>query len=311
MKLVYTLGGLILFTVLLSSKYSSKRVIDEQLRLGSEKPVHYIEKLDEAKIKQGEALIKKGWAYKTNGNKSKLISKHFVCTSCHNIKQVDPILNNTKPQDRLKYAEEHNLPFLQGTTLYGTVNRKHWYNGDYSLKYGSLVIPAADTLENAVQLCAEVCSQGRVLDDWELESIMHYLWTIDLKTDDLPTDKYNTAEELSALFEDASPATFVEESKSEMEGVTGNSENGKLIFERGCMFCHNGKEQVSSLKLKKDKYTLNKFKRNLYNGSDFDLLHIARKGTKPHVSHKPYMPHYTAERLSKQQLADLIAFVKQ
>ena len=309
MKLIYTLAGFIIFTTLLSSKFSSNRVIDEQLRLGAKKPSHYIETLDEDKVKQGEYLVKKGWAYLSNGKKSKVISKHYVCTSCHNIKKEDPNLNKTNSQDRLNYAKDHNLPFLQGTTLYGTVNREHWYNGDYKLKYGSLVIPALDTLENAVQLCAEVCSQGRVLDSWELEAIMSYLWTIDLKTEDLPNNEFNTLEELQSLYENASPATFVQEYKSDMIDLKGDLINGELIFELSCMYCHNGKGQVSKLKLKKDKFTLNKLKNNLYKGSEFDLLHITRHGTKPHTTHKPYMPHYTSERLSKQQLADLITYV--
>lgn len=311
MKIFYGIGGLLVIAFLLSSNFSSKRVIDEQLRLGSEKPIHYIEKLDQEKVKKGEALIKKGWAYAPNGKKSKLISKHFVCTSCHNIKQEDPDLRYSIPEKRLAYSNKNKIPFLQGTTLYGTVNRKHWYNGDYYKKYGQLVIPSADTLTNAIQLCAQVCSQGRVLEDWEEESILHYLWTIDLKTDDLPKQEYESLEELNSLFKDASPATFVQETKEEMIQMNGNAQNGVLLYESSCMFCHNGKQQVSLLKLGKDKYTLNKLKKNLFQNTHFDLLYITRNGTKPHVSHKPYMPHYTAERLSKQQLADLVAFISE
>jgi mono/diheme cytochrome c family protein len=309
MKLTYILSSAFLLTLLLSSQLSSQRVIDEQIRLGASKPTHYIDDLDAEKIKQGELLIKKGWAFLPNGKKSKVISKHFVCTSCHNLKQEDPDLRESNPEKRLIYAEEHKIPLLQGTTLYGTVNRKHWYNEDYAQKYGNLVIPAADTMTNAIQLCAEVCSQGRVLEDWELEAITQYLWTIDLKTDDLPSQNYSSLEELNSLFLDASPATFVNENKEDFENLVGNPINGGTVYRLSCMHCHQGKKQVSLVKLKYDKHTLNKFKKNLYKDTPFDLLQIVRNGTKPHETHKPYMPHYTAERLSKQQLADLIAFV--
>ena len=309
MRKLYIIGGLLISSLFLSNIVSPKRVIDEQLRLGGDKPIHYIEKLDEQKIKQGESLIKKGWAYSPSGKKSKVISKHFDCTSCHNTQQEDPNLAKSSPESRLTYSKEHNIPFLQGTTLYGTVNREHWYNGDYNKKYGSLVIPAADTLANAIQLCAEVCSQGRTLEEWELESILHYLWTLDLKTDDLANQEYATLEELNSQFENASPATFITDSKEEIERLKGDPENGELIYELSCMYCHNGKSQVSELILKKDNYSINKLKKNLYKDSDFNLLHITRHGTKPHESHKPYMPHYTEERLSSQQLADLIAYI--
>ena len=41
------------------------------------------------------------------------------------------------------------IPFLQGTALYGAVNRTSFYNGDYEKKYGSLVSKARNDLREA------------------------------------------------------------------------------------------------------------------------------------------------------------------
>lgn len=80
---------------------------------------------------------------------------------------------------------KHQLPFLPASTFYDEYNKRHWYNGDYSKKYGSLVVPTRDTLINAIQLCAVQCSQGRPLENWELRSILHYYKSIEYKMNDL------------------------------------------------------------------------------------------------------------------------------
>ena len=139
--------------------------------------------------KRGETLIKEGFSTRPGGGRTKKQSKHFVCTSCHNLEREDPDLSQSDPQARLVYTNEKGLPFLQGTSLYGAVNREQFYNGDYYKKYGDLVIPAREDIREAIQLCAVECAQGRKLQDWELESILAYLWTIDLKIEDLELDE--------------------------------------------------------------------------------------------------------------------------
>jgi len=52
-----------------------------------------------------------------------------------------------------------------------------------------LVKPARNDLRKAIQLCAVECSQGRALEDWEMESVLAYLWTIGLKMNDLSFSK--------------------------------------------------------------------------------------------------------------------------
>ena len=93
---------------------------------------------------RGKEIVTKGFSSRPGGGRTKKQSKHFVCTSCHNIVREDPDLSNPNPQDRLIYSEEQGIPFLQGTSLYGAVNRERYYNDDYYKKYGDLVIAARD-----------------------------------------------------------------------------------------------------------------------------------------------------------------------
>ncbi|MGB0932126.1 MAG: hypothetical protein ACPGVB_15185, partial [Chitinophagales bacterium] len=145
--------------------------------LGGEVSNHGVENPTAAMIEQGKDLVLKGIATTPNGNKTAKQSKSFVCTHCHNVQQEDPNLALPNPDDRLTYAVENDMPFLQGTTLYGVVNRTSWYNNDYEKKYGDLVKPARNNLREAVQLCAVECSQGRALEEWEMDAVIAYLWT--------------------------------------------------------------------------------------------------------------------------------------
>ncbi|HMP31938.1 MAG TPA: hypothetical protein PKD85_20205, partial [Saprospiraceae bacterium] len=136
-------------------------------------------------VKAGESIVKNGFVPKSLGKKSGQQSKHFVCTSCHNVEREDPNLSILDPQARLDYVSSKGLPFLQGSPLYGVINRSTYYNGDYYKKYGELVFKAQNNIREAIQLCAQECAQGRKLADWEVESILAYFWTIGIKMNDL------------------------------------------------------------------------------------------------------------------------------
>ena len=161
--------------------------------LGEEVPNKVDPAINGVSPERGKELVLYGKTSKPNGGKTKKQSKHFVCTSCHNIQREDPDLTVSDPQARLEYVQKNGMPFLQGTTLYGAVNRTSFYNGDYEKKYGDLVKPARNSIREAIQLCAVECAQGRRLENWELESVLSYLWTIGLKMEDLglPEDLYD------------------------------------------------------------------------------------------------------------------------
>lgn len=297
--------------------------------LGMDKPTHYREDLDPEKIRMGKELVYTGRATKVNGRKSSYISSYFVCTDCHNQEREDPILNESNPESRLNYTLENNLPFLQSTTFWGIVNRETWYNDDYVKKYGDLVKPARTSLAESTQLCAKECSSGRYLEDWELEAILQYYWTLELKLGDLEmspkemrklnilshseTERSELIDFLREKFMLASPATFVEMPTSLKEGyperATANSKRGEQIYESSCMYCHKA-HGPSLLILDKDKFTLKKFRKHMTKYDDFNLYQITRHGTYAEHGHQQYMPRYSKERLSNQQVEDLRAYIE-
>ena len=233
---------------------------------------------------RGADLFLRGITVNPSGSRTARQSKHFVCTSCHNIEREDPDLRVSDPQARLLFVQKNNLHLLQGTAMYGAVNRTNFYNGDYLKKYGELVYPARQNIREAIQLCAVECSQGRRVKDWEIESILAYLWTIDLKIKDLNlsaqelqtinaalTTKQDKAEAITMLkshYLASSPATFTlpPDDWKKGYGLTGDPENGKLIYDLSCKHCHEN-QRYSYFMLDDSKLTFKHLSKHLPNFS--------------------------------------------
>jgi mono/diheme cytochrome c family protein len=276
---------------------------------------------------KGAAIVQKGIAAKPGGGKTGKQSKHFVCTSCHNIQKEDPDLSRPDPQARLEYAARKEIPFLPGTTLYGAVNRTSFYNGDYEKKYGDLVIPARNDLREAIQLCAVECSQGRLLEDWELESVLAYLWTIDLKLSDISLTEEEFADLQQALkgngdqkrqiallktrYLSGAPATFVTPPEDRKQGYAyeGDPENGKWIYELSCLHCHEN-QRYSFFELVDSQYSFRFLEKHIPQYTRYSIYQVIRYGTQPLPGKKAYMPNYTLEKLSYQQVEDLRAYIE-
>lgn len=276
--------------------------------------------------KRGKALIEKGFSTKPGGGKTKKQSKHFVCTSCHNMSKEDPDLSISDPQARLEYTNKLGLPFLQATTLYGAVNRETFYNDDYEKKYGDLVIPARNDIREAIQLCAVECAQGRRLKDWEVESILAHLWTIDLKLSDLSlsqdeydfidnamntrTQKDSAIALIKANYLLGSPAHFVSAQQSREAAVVakGNPDNGKLIYENSCLHCHEDR-RYSYFLLDDCDITFKHLKKKEDSYSDHSIYEVTRFGVQSVSGRRSYMPQYPIEKMSDQQLQDLRAYI--
>ncbi len=277
----------------------------------------------------GKKLFLEGISTSPKGKKSKKQSKHFVCTSCHNIVQEDPNLSISDPQARLEYAKEKGIPFLQGTTMYGAVNRTSFYNGDYYKKYGDLVDKARNNIREAIQLCAVECAQGRSLKHWEIESILAYLWTLELKMEDLNLSETDYQKITTAIDNDAnqaqaisllktqylqgSPATFIPppvDRKAGAANITGNPANGQLIYDLSCKHCHED-ERYSFFKLDDSQLSLDHLNKHFDKYSRYSTYQVSRWGTSPVPGKKAYMPQYTKERMSVQQLEDLKAYVRE
>lgn len=309
-------------------QFSEKSSLTEVLMaLGDEQPIHYTSESSPELIQQGMEIVTQGRTTAPNGKKSSLQSKYFTCTDCHNVMMEDPDLRKSDPEARLKHAVKNNIPFLSGTTFYGMVNREHWYNDDYQVKYGDLVKPAKDTLVNAIHLCTVECSQGRAFEEWELKAVMAYLYSIEYKLEDLKLTKedyaklntYQSGEKnkelikwIKTFYLQYSPATFLDPLSEDKRGYgeNGNPENGKLIYEISCMQCH-ATGRVTNYTLDQNKIDLKHLKSNIKGHNHFSLYNITRKGTYALPGYRPYMPNYTLERLSHQQLEDLAAYINQ
>jgi mono/diheme cytochrome c family protein len=291
-----------------------------RLRLGADPAPHYPDPRL-ADVDLGRGIVLEGLTLQGRQ------SKHFVCTSCHNVVVEDPDLSRPDPAARLQYATENELPFLPGTTFYGIVNRRSFYNGDYELKYGDLVDSARHDLRQAIQLCATECAQGRALNPVELESTLAFLWQLELQLGDLhltesEQEELNTQLAarnnprglalLEAHYQQASPATFVEPPvprEAGYPGITGRPEMGRAIYERSCLHCHEA-QRYSFFNLDNSPYSFDFLTKHLPQYTRYSMYQVVRYGTSPIPGKRAYMPHYTAERMSNQQVEDLGAYLK-
>ncbi len=337
MKKLFFLSSLVFITILFTSLQNAENsffeikkgdTVSSVLKKLGDKPIqHRANSFKGASAKIGEDLALKGIAKKPNGRKTKKQSKHFVCTSCHNTVKDKPDLRVSDPQARLEYAYEKGIPFLQGTSLYGIVNRTSFYNGDYDKKYGDLVKPAKNNIREAIQLCAVECAQGRKLKNWEVESVLAWLWTLELKMEDLSLtekdyaiineaingqgEKSSAIELIKSYYETGAPATFITppDDRKKGYGLKGNPENGKLIYELSCQHCHKNK-RYAYYNLDDSKFSFNHLSKHIDQYSRYSIYQVLRYGTPPMNGKKAYMPQYTQEKMSDQMVEDLRAYVE-
>lgn len=316
-----------LYTTEQSTWDDSTRLAQVLHAMGDPIPTHFREHLDPELIRMGKELVYEGRATRENGSKSNFISKYYVCTDCHNQVAEDPVLNDPNPENRLLHAIKNDLPFLQATTFWGMSNRTSWYNDDYYKKYGSLVDKARNSLEESTQLCAKECSSGRHLEEWELESILHYYGSIDIKLGDLnltesdwrkirilagsELDRKELGSWLRGKIMTVSPATFMDYQEYTPPAASTEDQaytTGEAIYELSCQTCHR-KYGPSQWVLDKSRSDFKRFRKNLGKHTMFDPGYITRKGTKAEPGHMQYMPHYTAERLSEHQMNSLVFYM--
>ena len=302
-------------------------IYDVLFAMGEDKPLHYMEDISSVQVLQGEELVLKGRTIAPDGSKSSYISKYFTCTHCHNTVKEDPLPTSRNPELRLEYAVEHDLPFLQGTTFHGIVNRESWYNGDYVKKYGIAAQRANKNLREAIQLCAMECSQGRMLEKWEEDAILAYFWSLEFRLKDLDMtaqglqvlqqsrasqiDQVALKKFLKKQYLAYSPATFSDAPADKAEGyaVQGNAERGKDLYRLSCMHCH-AEGGPSEYKLDYATATFRQLANRIPKDSHFSLYQIVRYGTFATPGHRPYMPRYPLERMSHKQVEDLRAYIE-
>lgn len=323
-----------LTTLLLGTQFptsmwnANSSVVEVLIALNDSIPNHYRE-YTPTDVKRGEEIVKLGRTLAPNGKRSSFVSKYYMCTSCHNLEREDPDLRISDPEARLSYVKEKGIPFLQGSTFKGIVNRESWYNDDYVKKYGDTLIQKAHRdLKQSIQLCAIQCSQGRPMEDWELEAVLAYFWSLEFTLNDLglnddemkklnasfpnQTQNPDLVDWIKSFYLQKSPAHFFDaptSKKEGYEGLEGNMAKGKDLYDLSCMYCHKS-GGVSHYLLDQSKLSFNHLDKMIEKDSHFSLYQIIAYGTYAIPGHRPYMPHYPLERMSKQQVEDLRAYIE-
>ncbi len=322
---------LLLSTLLLAYRPGSHLMGDDDLvtavlaALGEPPPPHRPRDLPGASVEKGRRLVLGADPAGRGGQ----VSKHFLCTACHNVERDEPTLRFDDPQARLAYVAQRGLPFLPGSALYGVVNRTLYYNGDYEKKYGALVATARHDLRQAIQLCATECSQGRPLDEAEMESVLAYLWTIGLKMDDLGLTAAERRQVEAALagtgdrdaairlirsrYAAGAPATFVSPPDDRREGYVTDAPpdpgNGRLLYELSCLHCHEDR-QFAFFRLDDSRFTHRYLEKHLPRYTRYSLYQVLRWGTSPVPGKPSYMPNYTREKMTDAMVEDLRAYIE-
>ena len=332
----YVLAASILALILVFSAFQERLPLEVSpesplseilLELGDEPLPHPVNTtIPGVSVEKGREIVHLG---RTSGSPA-VQSRHFVCTSCHNPMREDPDLAVSDPQARLEYVVDQGMPFLQGTALYGAVNRTSFYNGDYDKKYGELVEPAREDIREAIRLCAVECAQGRPMADWEVESVLAYLWDIQLRLGDLILSEAeyeqirmavrtgrNAAGMIDLLhskYLTASPATFLTPPENRKKGYeeveAGDPANGKLIYDHSCLHCHDG-QRFAFFDLSEGTASFKYLKKHFPKYTRYSTYQVVRYGTSPMPGKRAYMPNYPMEKMSNQQMEDLRAYIEQ
>jgi mono/diheme cytochrome c family protein len=184
-----------------------------------------------------------------------------------------------------------------------------------------------NSLEDALQVCSAYCSEGRYMVRWELDAVMAYLWDLEVKLDDLVLTDAERNEITGSLLNLKASAKAVEAARallgtkylraagdtfrdlpeltvngdssvrvgpySDGAAYTGDSRRGEQVYARSCAHCHGtaimplkGAALIGSVKL---------------------YYQALAKGLP--AQNAPYMPEFTLQRLSRQQSADIQAYL--
>lgn len=310
---IFIVSSLFLFSFYAESDIS---LAQEMQKLGMETPSWLNIEYSQSEINKGQQLVEEG----SLGGLSKRISPFFVCTDCHS--PVRDVANYTQslPEENANYAKQNNLPYLPAASFYGMINKTEFYAGDYEKKYGFLAIKARNSLDNAIQLCSQECSQGRKLTPAELGYVKAYLKSKELLLSDLfkntadnkrykALSKRDKAGYINQNFTPKSNNTFVTTNLNDLNNLEGNVQNGAYLLKFACMKCHQN-ERISYYEIADTKLSKNNLLKKL-NNKENELLSIIRYGTQPLPGNKAYMPVFTQEKLSNQQIADLIAYLNE
>lgn len=295
--------------------------------------VNVLDKNRQFSKNKGQQLVTRGYTSSFKGNKTALTSKKLFCVACHSLEKEHPNANNISPQSRLEYGDSMSIPFLPGAPFYGLVNRVAFFTNDYQQIFAHKNRMAVQVghrdIRKAIQACNTLYAKGRTLDPWEIESILAYLWTLELKVGDLniPDSILHITEEaiktnknnaravnlMRRYYKEVYAATLVLplpiEERSLISPVLNNFNNGKKVYRQSCLHCHAGR-RYANFKLDRSQKTFKFLKKHFDMPSRYSIYDAVRysPGSK---GNKTNPPHYTSQRMSDQQLQDLRFYITQ
>jgi mono/diheme cytochrome c family protein len=298
-------------------------------RIRMNKPDEAVIQTGLASIERGRQLVHQGYVNDHIG-RGKRIAGKLYCAACHSSQHESNKIKELDPQIRLEYADSLRQPFLPGPPLVGMINRIFFFNDDFQKKYEGkhkqLFKDGHNNLRRAIQACNQSFADGRELEKWEVESILLYLWSLELKMGDLhlkeeDLEKVNFSLEhnesnaravniLRTYYFEVYPATLTLpmqlEARKRISPILNNFNNGRRLYKQSCLHCHQGK-RLSSFGLDEDKKTFLYLKKHFDDSTSQHSIYNAlryrqnRKGDQ--------LPHFTAQRLSDKQLQDLRFFI--
>jgi hypothetical protein len=287
-------------------------------------------------VDKGRELVNFGYTADFDNKKTTKIAE-LPCAVCHSLVPEYDDLGVIDPQKRLDYADSLGLPFLPASPLYGMVNRIYFFNGDYQSKYqhpkfGDLVKKGHNDIRVAMQACNSIFANGRTLEEWELESILAYLWTLEIRMKDLKFSEKDANDIESALenntgnakavnllrrvYPETYPATLISPAlvndRKRTSPILNNFANGRKVYERSCLHCHENKKYASP-KLDSDQSTFNFLKKHIDDTTSRYSIYEALRylPTPPRGLRNSHSPHFSKQRMSEEQLQDLRFYILQ
>lgn len=284
--------------------------------------------------RKGQELVMQGFTSNLKGKKTARTSPKMPCMACHTLQDEYDNPFVIDPQKRLEYADSLDIPFLPGTPFKGIVNRVFFFNDDYQTIFSHedrlLVKTGHNNIRKAIQGCNTLYAKGRKLEYWEIESILAFFWTMELKVGELQmpeedidivkqaieTNKDNSkaVNVMRRYYREVYPATLITpiaiEKRKKISPILNSFSNGKRLYRRACLHCHANK-RYSNYKLDSKQKTFQFLKKNFDKEKSYYSIYTAMRYAPGHKSEKCNAPHFTAERMSDQQLQDLRFFITQ
>ncbi|MCP4442010.1 MAG: hypothetical protein GY810_24135 [Aureispira sp.] len=308
---------------------------DVMTQLGKINP-NSVHKKGRGNVTKGKELVMTGVTRDLKGKKIAPIAGKMACVSCHNLEPEHPSLSVIAPQQRLEHADSMGIAFVPGSPFFGMVNRIMFFTDDFISKYNppkaiyrQYIMDGHRDIRLAINACNMVNANGRRLEMWEVESILAFMWTMELKIGDLAMkeedlrkvegaivsnrDNARAVNLLRRYYPEVYPAAFPPimevAQRKRISPVINSFSNGKRLYKKSCLHCHLNK-RYSNFKLDSKQKTFKMLKKHFDDDSRYSIYLAHRYNPDP-KAFKTTAPLFTEQRMSDKQLQDLRFFIKQ